>query len=394
MALAGTVWRPIGPSPLNQSGRQDNGLVTAVAVNPNNGNVVYIGTAGGGVWRTPDGGANWVPIFDRQIVARHRRAEGIAIDPSDTSTLYIGTSGRVHRQVPAGLTSRSTAAPAVFGSGSGYPAGNTGNASQFTQDINVISSIQPTRRRYTWLRRRVFRSLMGGRTGRSGPPLRGCSLARARSDVAGRGARAVHRHQRTRRVSSTDGGLNWTRILGGAAPRGGRRARRDPRRGVRKGHRRLAPPTSPPNPTASRSSTCRWREPAGRLTRSDVFLSSDQGATWTQQVQRHRAPCRPIRRAATASTWRSIQARRATARTTSSTVGTVGQARSTDAGQFHGLTGLHADTHTWAFFRPPGGGAVDVYSGNDGGIAVRPTARPGPRSIPVASRRRCSTTSR
>ncbi len=50
-------------------------------------------------------------------------------------------------------------------------------------------------------------------------------------------------------------------------------------------------------------------------------------------------------------------------------VGTVGQGRSTDAGgNFTALTGLHADTHAWAFFRPPGGGASTVYCGNDGGI--------------------------
>ena len=45
MSLKGTVWAPIGPSPMSESGTQDNGLVTSIAVNPNNPNVLYLGTA-------------------------------------------------------------------------------------------------------------------------------------------------------------------------------------------------------------------------------------------------------------------------------------------------------------------------------------------------------------
>ena len=35
MSLNGTVWVPIGPSPMKETS-EDNGLVTTVAVNPNN----------------------------------------------------------------------------------------------------------------------------------------------------------------------------------------------------------------------------------------------------------------------------------------------------------------------------------------------------------------------
>ena len=52
MSINGSVWTPIGPSPITESGRQDNGMMTAIAVNPNDGDVVYHGTAGGGVWKT------------------------------------------------------------------------------------------------------------------------------------------------------------------------------------------------------------------------------------------------------------------------------------------------------------------------------------------------------
>ena len=156
MALAGTVWRPIGPSPLNQSGRQDNGLVTAVAVNPNNGNVVYIGTAGGGVWRTPDGGANWVPIFDRQTSLGIGEPSALAIDPNDTSTIYMGTSGRVGRQVPAGLfKSTDGGASCVRWAPAIRPVTMATPVSSLVSGSTPFSLIQPTPRPYTWHRRRV-----------------------------------------------------------------------------------------------------------------------------------------------------------------------------------------------------------------------------------------------
>src|SRR5579863_2968307 len=49
-------WRLIGPY---RAGR-----VTAVAGVPGNPAVYYIGTPGGGVWKTTDGGVVWKPIFD------------------------------------------------------------------------------------------------------------------------------------------------------------------------------------------------------------------------------------------------------------------------------------------------------------------------------------------
>jgi hypothetical protein len=49
MSLNGTAWTPIGPNPIQEGGNPDNGMVTAIAINPNNKNVIYIGTAGGGV---------------------------------------------------------------------------------------------------------------------------------------------------------------------------------------------------------------------------------------------------------------------------------------------------------------------------------------------------------
>lgn len=64
------------------------GRVTAVAGVPDNPNVYYFGTPGGGIWKTTDAGHVWKPIFDREQIAS---IGALAVDPSDSRTLYAGT---------------------------------------------------------------------------------------------------------------------------------------------------------------------------------------------------------------------------------------------------------------------------------------------------------------
>ena len=154
MSLTGTVWAPLGPSPMNESGTQDNGLVTALAVNPNNSKVLYLGSAQGGVWRSADGGDTWVPIFDRQPCLGIGEPAGIAIDPANTGIIYVGTSSRDGSAEPdtigqpaKGLFKSTDGGASWIALGSGYPAGNTGNATQFVgQPSTSSSSTRPTGR--------------------------------------------------------------------------------------------------------------------------------------------------------------------------------------------------------------------------------------------------------
>jgi hypothetical protein len=97
MSLNGTVWTPIGPSPL-QTGIDVNGQVTSIAVNPNNTKVIYIGTAWGGVWRTRDGGLNWTPLFDRAPSLGIGEPAAIAIDQL---TPVSSTLARAVARVPS-----------------------------------------------------------------------------------------------------------------------------------------------------------------------------------------------------------------------------------------------------------------------------------------------------
>jgi uncharacterized protein (TIGR03437 family) len=91
-----SAWKNIGPRPTivldnATSGGPPiaSGRVTAVAVDPRGaGDVVYLGAAHGGVWKTVDAGRNWTPLTDDQPTLA---IGSLAIDPSRPDTVYAGT---------------------------------------------------------------------------------------------------------------------------------------------------------------------------------------------------------------------------------------------------------------------------------------------------------------
>lgn len=85
-------WKFIGPSPLRRE-HEIAGWMTAVAVDPRNENVVYAGAAGGGVWKTIDGGVHWTPLIDDQPSLS---VGTIVLDPSAPDTVYVGTGYLEH----------------------------------------------------------------------------------------------------------------------------------------------------------------------------------------------------------------------------------------------------------------------------------------------------------
>ncbi len=62
--------------------------VSAVVGVPGDQNVYYAGAASGGIWKTFDGGTNWEPIFDDQVVSS---IGSLAIAPSDSNVVWAGT---------------------------------------------------------------------------------------------------------------------------------------------------------------------------------------------------------------------------------------------------------------------------------------------------------------
>lgn len=82
-------WKFLGPT--NLAGR-----MIAVAINPQNPNTIYAGSASGGLWRSHTGGieGDWhrIQTSGHPVLG----VNAIAIDPVDTTVLYIGT-GEVYR---------------------------------------------------------------------------------------------------------------------------------------------------------------------------------------------------------------------------------------------------------------------------------------------------------
>ncbi|MDQ3818152.1 MAG: hypothetical protein M3362_10720 [Acidobacteriota bacterium] len=95
---SGLRWRLIGP---HRAGR-----VTAVAGVRGQPAIYYIGTPGGGVWKTTDGGRVWKPIFDDAHVAS---IGALALAPSNPDVIYVGTGEQtegngVYKSTDGGLT--------------------------------------------------------------------------------------------------------------------------------------------------------------------------------------------------------------------------------------------------------------------------------------------------
>jgi photosystem II stability/assembly factor-like uncharacterized protein len=97
--------RNIGPAGMS-------GRVTAIAVDPRNYDVFYVGTASGGLWKTTSGGVKFNPIFDNELVAS---IGALAVDPVRPDIIWAGTgegnprnsltNGRgVYKSLDGGLT--------------------------------------------------------------------------------------------------------------------------------------------------------------------------------------------------------------------------------------------------------------------------------------------------
>ncbi len=91
-ALSPTAWTALGPAPISNGQRPGSGpvsgRVTGIAADPTNANIIYVAAAGGGAWKTTDGGANWTPLTDNQTTLS---MGAIVIAPSNHLVVYAGT---------------------------------------------------------------------------------------------------------------------------------------------------------------------------------------------------------------------------------------------------------------------------------------------------------------
>jgi len=73
--------RNVGPGGMS-------GRVTAIDVVQKNPDIMYVGTASGGIWKSTSGGIKWKPIFDEEATAS---IGALAIQQSNPSVIWAGT---------------------------------------------------------------------------------------------------------------------------------------------------------------------------------------------------------------------------------------------------------------------------------------------------------------
>lgn len=73
--------RNIGPGGMS-------GRVTSIDVVLNNPDIMYVGTASGGLWKSTSGGIKWKPIFDKEVTGS---IGAVAIQQSNPSVIWVGT---------------------------------------------------------------------------------------------------------------------------------------------------------------------------------------------------------------------------------------------------------------------------------------------------------------
>jgi hypothetical protein len=363
MSVAGTVWRPVGPSPINAGNREDNGTVTCIVVHPANPSIIYRGTNSGGVWKTIDGGAHWRPLFDYEDGRGVGEAGGIALDPNDLDVVYVGISDHVFQRsfnvpfidtiVRRGLYRSVDGGASWVLLGSGFPAGNTGNATNLANVSITQVIVDPANSNIIYVaaddgvhvsanRGLDFTRGAGLTTRVDSLDLDTTSPVNARILYAGANGKGVFK--------STDGGATWNPSLSLT--------------NAQKVVASLAPPTSPPNANGIQVLYC-CAGGGGGTDPLGFFVSITAGATWTQQPASN-LPVVTYQGYALAIAVDPSSPGDGTNDVVY--VGTRDQGVTTNSGlSFTGISGLHSDTHAWAFAPGASGNPPVVMCGTDGG---------------------------
>lgn len=219
-SMASANWTLVGPTNIG-------GRVSAVIIHPTNPNVIFVGAAAGGVWRSTDLGYTWANVFNEAF-----SIGSLAFEPGNPDVIYVGT-GEAN---PAGVATypgdgvwRSTDAGASW---TNIGLGLTGHIGKITINPfnpNVIFAAAQGMYRGRTQERGIYRSSDRGatwaRTLFLNDTTGACDVVMDSRDTNIVYA-AMWVRYRTPHVSviggaagglflSVDGGLNWSPMFGG-----------------------------------------------------------------------------------------------------------------------------------------------------------------------------------
>jgi photosystem II stability/assembly factor-like uncharacterized protein len=103
-SLAVAQWQPIGPRPTTSFFPSNWGLtsgrINAIAVSPSDPNLILVGAATGGIWRSTDGGATFTSTSDNQV---DLAVGSIAFAPTNASIVYAGMGDKAQSYLGTGV---------------------------------------------------------------------------------------------------------------------------------------------------------------------------------------------------------------------------------------------------------------------------------------------------
>ena len=85
--IPGSSWTSLGPNS-SSGGYAGIGRINRLTFHPSNANIIFACTAGGGLWKTINGGTSWVPLTDNLASIG---TSGLVINPSDPNIMYLAT---------------------------------------------------------------------------------------------------------------------------------------------------------------------------------------------------------------------------------------------------------------------------------------------------------------
>ena len=97
-------WEELGPQDWNATTSWNPGVgrITGIAIDQNNSDHMIVGANTGGVWKTIDGGDNWMPLGD---YFSNLRVYSVTIHPTNSNHYFFGsTNGLIYHSLDAGAT--------------------------------------------------------------------------------------------------------------------------------------------------------------------------------------------------------------------------------------------------------------------------------------------------
>jgi len=85
--IPGSSWTSLGPNS-SSGGYAGIGRINRITLHPTNTNIIFACTAGGGLWKTTNGGSSWVPLTDNLASIG---ISGLVINPADPNMMYLAT---------------------------------------------------------------------------------------------------------------------------------------------------------------------------------------------------------------------------------------------------------------------------------------------------------------